>query len=171
MNLNIENWKEFIIQDIFECQTTSPLDINESVEGNIPYITRSALNNGLSGYFGNDEKIVKGNCITIGAEGLVAFYQPEDFIPGVKMYTIRHKNLNVINAMFIVTILNSSTYLYSYGRARILDKLKKETIKLPVTSSNEIDWEFMERYIKSINKRPLRQINDAEISLNYKWKN
>ena len=78
--MNPEGWKEFRVGNIFICETTSALDINESTEGAIPYITRSVENNGLSNYLGNKEKLVKGNCITIGAEGRVAFYQASDFI-------------------------------------------------------------------------------------------
>lgn len=158
MNLNIESWQEFKVGEVFDCCTTSALNINNSIEGNIPYITRSALNNGLTAYYGNIEKKVKGNCITIGAEGTIAFYQPKDFIPGVKLYTLRHPKLNSLNSMFLVTILNSCAYLYSYGRARILEKLKMETIKLP-TKDNEIDWKFMEDYIKSINHTPITTKN------------
>lgn len=159
MNLNTKEWKEFIVGNIFDCNTTSALDINEAIEGNIPYITRSALNNGLTDYYGNIDKKIKGNCITIGAEGTIAFYQPEDFIPGVKIYTIRHSKLNPINAMFILTLLNSCSYLYSYGRARVLEKLKQEIIKLPVDSFGNIDWNFMETYIKSINYKPVTTKN------------
>lgn len=160
MNLNTKEWKDFIVGDVFTCNTTSALDINDAQEGSIPYITRSGVNNGLTGYFGNTDKKVKGNCITIGAEGGMAFYQPNDFIPGVKIYTIRHDKLNPINSMFLLTILNTCAYLYSYGRARILEKLKQETIKLPVDSMNNIDWQFMENYIKSINYKLISTANE-----------
>lgn len=159
MNLNTSNWKEFVVGDLFLCETVSALDINEAINGNIPYITRSTTNNGLTDYYGNAEKIVKGNCITIGAEGAVAFYQPKDFIPGVKIYTIRHSNINEKNAMFIITLLNSSAYCYSYGRARILDKLKQETIKLPCTATNLPDWQFMEDFITDLKSKKVSTQN------------
>ena len=166
--LNPEGWKEFRVGNIFICETTSALDINESTEGAIPYITRSVENNGLSNYLGNKEKLVKGNCITIGAEGRVAFYQASDFIPGVKIYTLRNENLNMENAMFLCSILNTSCYLYSYGRARVLEKIKNEIIKLPICYEEDNttpkidntykysaegyipDFEWMENYIKSL---------------------
>ena len=92
----------------------------------------------------------KGNCITIGAEGKVAFYQDKDFLPGVKLYTLRNDNLNELNAMFICTLLNVNGYKYSYGRARILEKIKQETILLPVDSNGRPDYAFMSNYIKSL---------------------
>jgi hypothetical protein len=81
---------------------------------------------------------------------LFAFYQEEKFVTGVKVYTIRHKKLNKYNALFICSILNKNIYKYSYGRARILDKIKEEDILLPINKYKEIDWEYMENYIKSL---------------------
>ena len=139
-----------VIEDVFDCETTKALDINEFVEGNINYITRSAFDNGYSGKCGNIECITKGNCITVGAEGKFAFYQENDFVAGVKVYSLRNKMLNKYSALFITTLLNKKVELYSYGRARILDKIKEENIKLPVTNDNQIDWNYMENYIKKL---------------------
>ena len=46
--VNTENWKEFRVGDVLECKTTRALDINDAVEGEIPYITRTAENNVFS---------------------------------------------------------------------------------------------------------------------------
>lgn len=145
-----KKWKRFTVSDVFECKTTKALDINLAVDGDIPYITRSALNNGFSGKYGNAEFLTKGNCITIGAEGRTAFYQKKDFIAGVKVYALRNKMLNKYNAMFLVTILNKKIELYNYGRARVLEKIINEEIYLPVDDSGRIDWKFMENYIMSL---------------------
>lgn len=148
---NTENWKWFVVGELFECSTTSHTIQQETIKGNTPFVTRSALNNGVSGFI-NDENlsIYEGNCITIGAEGIVAFFQPKTFATGVKVYTIRHSKMNVYNAMFIITILNLENYRYNYGNARILNKIQREKIKLPVAKNGEPDWEFMENYIKSL---------------------
>ena len=113
------------------------------------------MHNGCDGYFDvSKEKITKGHCITVGAEGIYAFYQPENFATGNKVYTLRNEHLTKYNALFITTILNTEIYKYSYGRARILSKLDNEIIKLPALLKDdktyEPDWEFMENYIKSL---------------------
>lgn len=148
--IDISMWKEFKVADIFTCETTKPLDINDAIDGDITYITRSAFNNGDSGRYGNYEIANEGNCITIGAEGRIAFYQKDEFISGVKIYTLRNKKMNKYNALFIITLLNMKVELYNYGRARILDKIKEEKIKLPVNEKCEPDFEYMENYIKSL---------------------
>ena len=152
--LDISKWKEFVVEDIFECNTTKAVDVNEISDGDVVYITRSALDNGCSGYLSDiPNKKETGNCITIGAEGKVAFYQDEDFLPGVKVYTLRNEHLNQNIGMFICTILNASVFKYSYGRARILEKIKKEIIPLPVDQHGEPDWEYMNSYIEEIQSR------------------
>ena len=123
--------------------------------GTTPLVSRTAENNGIDGYFEVEQsKIQTGNCITIGAEGVYAFYQPKNFATGNKVYTLRHEKLNAYNALFITTILNQEAYKYSYGRARILSKLQEETIKLPSILNSDgsytPDWQFMENYIKSL---------------------
>lgn len=142
-------WKKFTVKDVFECNTTKPMI--ETVDGDEVYITRSAMNNGFSGFVSNDGyKLNKSNCITIGAEGRFAFYQDKDFVAGVKIYTLRNEKLNKYNGLFICTVLNQDVYKYSYGRARILDKIKQEIIKLPVDKNGNPDWDYMEKYIKSL---------------------
>lgn len=154
-SFDVKNWKDFKIGNIFKT-STSPLSIKAELEkGTVPLISRSALNNGCDGYFDvSEEKISKGNCITIGAEGIFAFYQPNNFATGNKVYTLKNVNLNKYNALFITTILNKEAYKYSYGRARILSKLSNEIIKLPAITKEdgtyEPDWEYMENYIKSL---------------------
>lgn len=156
MKIDIDSWKGFKVSDIFICQTTKAVDTSLVENGAIPYITRSRDNNGCSGYFECDENINKGNCITIGAEGGVAYYQKDDFVAGVKVYVLRNESLNALNAMFLITVLNRLTYLYSYGRARVLEKIKNEIIKLPVDSNTGLpDYDLMERFITSLNHKPI----------------
>ena len=149
--LNVDGWKEFKVENILKCSTTKLSIKDELSEGNVPFISRSAENNGCDGYVETDSsKVTKGNCITIGAEGIYAFYQPENFATGNKIYSLKIKNLNVYIAMFLCTVLNQEDYRYSYGRARILSKIEEEIIKLPVDEEGRPDWQFMENYIKSL---------------------
>ena len=146
--LNTDVWKEFCLKDIFDCKTTP--HVIDVEDGNHPYVTRTSVNNGVQRHVDIcDNKPNAGNCITVGAEGAVAFYQNKPFIAGVKVYTLRNEYLNIYNGLFLCTVLNSHVYKYSYGRARILEKLKNETILLPAKMGNP-DWQYMEDYIKQL---------------------
>ena len=149
--LNISNWKTFRVGDILDCDSTILSIKDELSEGNIPFVSRTAENNGIDGYVEVERgKITEGNCITIGAEGIYAFYQSESFATGNKVYQIRRRNMNRYIGLFLVTVLNLEDYRYSYGRARIMSKLKDEIIKLPVDLAGNPDWQFMEDYIKAL---------------------
>lgn len=157
--IDTSKWGKFKVGELFECKTTKGIaSKNDLVEGNIPYVTRSAENNGKSGYCGNADRIVKGNCITIGAEGFTAFYQENDFVAGNKVYALRHRNLNNVNALYICTVLNKLSCLYSFNNARILDKIKQEVISLPIDNNGEPDWQYMEDYMKEITKVAAKRV-------------
>lgn len=154
--IDTSKWKKFKVGTLFQCQTTKPQI--EIEKGDIPYVTRSAVKNGIGSFVSQPEQYTLNlaNCITIGAEGKFAFYQPEDFVSGVKIYTLRHEKLNKKNALFICTLLNCAIQKYNYGRARILEKIKKEIIKLPVTSFGAPDWEYMEQFMTPfLAKKPI----------------
>ncbi|MBS4306832.1 restriction endonuclease subunit S, partial [Campylobacter vulpis] len=119
--------------------------------GNVPFISRTTFNNGCDGYVEVEAKfITKGNCISIGGEGIYAFYQKEDFATGTNICVLRNEKLNQYVALFVCAVLNHEVYRYSYGRARNLGRVENETIKLPINHKGEPDFEFMENYIKSL---------------------
>lgn len=182
MELNVQNWKEFTVGRILNCNTTV-LSIKDILDdGNIPFVSRTAENNGIDGYVSVEQSaITKGNCLTVGAEGIYSFYQQKDFATGNKVYTLRNDNISIYHYMFIATILNKEDYKYSYGRARIKSKLEEEIIKLPIKYNNDNtpvidenrtysdegyipDWQFMEDYIKSLHHKQITtKVNNSNI--------
>lgn len=158
-------WGDFVVGELFECNTTKTFYPNKSElpPGNTPYITRSTYDNGISGYYDDidNEFTIEGNCLTIGAEGGIAFWQPKPFIAGVKVYTIRHPQLNELTALFVASLLNANSANYSYTNAHVLAKIKAESIKLPLKSSadpsnftqEDIDWNYMENFMKIIEEK------------------
>ena len=166
--LNVDEWKEFRVGDLFEVSTTKMSVKDELLDGVIPFISRTAECNGCDGYVDVDnDKITHGHCLTIGAEGIYCFYQAEDFATGNKVYVLRNALLSELSYLFIATILNKEDYKYSYGRARVKSKLENEIIKLPIQHNPDgtpyidpnhtysedgyvPDWQFMEDYMKSL---------------------
>lgn len=181
MNLNVESWKEFKLTDIFIVRggfyNKKP---EHEVEGNIPFLASTETNNGVTEYYSIDDirkwdktgninntlsqKIYKGNCIAVTVNGSVcnAFYQAEDFTCShdiTALYPIGH-TFTKSQALFICTVIMKEKYRWSYGRKpHDVKKFGKSIIKLPVTTSDNVDWGFMERYIKSLNYKPLTTQN------------
>ena len=166
MNLNIENWKEFIVGDLFDVSLSAgDLKIDDCDKGNIPLISSGQSNNGIVGYINEegDGKALKftKNKITVDMF-CNAFYQYQDF------FSVSHGRVNVLSpkfkmntfiALFIVTIINRENFKFSYGRAVYSNEIARMTIKLPVNKDGMPDWQFMENYIKSINHKPITSKN------------
>lgn len=181
MKLNVECWNEFTLADVFVLKggfyNKKP---EHSVSGKVPFLASTESNNGITEYYslndinswdkvGNpdntlEKKIYKGNCIAVTVNGSVcnAFYQRNDFTCShdiTALYPINHK-LNSLQALFICTVIMKEKYRWSYGRKpHDVKKFGKSTIRLPVTSSGNIDWDFMENYIKSLHYKPLTTAN------------
>lgn len=160
MKLKTENWKEFLLADYFDIVAGKYHYPNEYDIGNTPYISASNENNGVA------QKIdlvadFRGNCIVTGKVGCTAFYQPDDFCATSDVNIFYPKfNLNEKIALFIVTIINfNENYKWGYGRQCRVGDSKEIVIKLPAKDDDTPDWDFMEQYIKSLNREPLATAN------------
>ena len=175
--VDVSNWGEFKVGDLFECQTTKTMNPSKDglSYGDIPYVTRSVLNNGISGRYADPlgKFTTKGKCITIGAEGAIAFYQDENFIAGVKVYTLRHARLTRLSSLFVCSLLNEKAYQYSYTNARTLNKIKDETILLPLKpitnksnyTKDDIDWDYMESFMLKIENKVIKRLERLKKSI------
>ncbi len=152
--VDTSKWKEFSIGDkrYFSIKRGNPIHKNAIDYGDMLYITRTGVNNGYECGIDCDIKYInKGNMITIGGEGCIAFYQNEDCFTGNNINIIRYNKINKYNAMFLISIINYIVYKkYSYGYSVAGDRLKEIEVKLPATKTCEPDWQFMEDYIKSL---------------------
>ena len=53
---------------------------------------------------------------------------------------------------YIMTVVRQLKLKYSYTAKWTLDKMQAETLELPITSDGEPDFDYMERYIRAIEK-------------------
>ena len=130
------------------------MNIEYDTSNEIRYITRTAENNGCELLVNKNSvdynSIEQGNAITIGDTTATCFYQENEFITGDHMVVVRAPWLNKYTGLFIVALLNTEQYKYSYGRAFLMDRIKDTIIKLPVDSKGNPDWRFMEKYITAL---------------------
>lgn len=145
-----KRFRTFVVKDVLDVDLGRAVHNNQVDEGNLPYITRTAKDNGTM-RFGSHPNSNEGNALTLGAEGYVSFYQPRRFITGNKINIMRHPRLNVYNGLFLCAILNvASIGRYNYGYAATKGRIERLEIELPVDPQNGVDWKFMEDYIKSL---------------------
>lgn len=168
MNLNIDSWKEFRLGDLFsemykaEAHVKGELECYDvPLDNTIRFVSRTEMNNGCDCYVLNNglSGIEKANAIAIGDTTATCFYQGEDFVCGDHMVICRADWINLHTALFIISILKQEKYKYSYGRAFKMELISNTMLKLPAAADNTPDWDYMESYIKSLNRKPLATAN------------
>ena len=150
--LNAEQWEEFELNQLFELKKGKRLTKSDMTKGSIPYIGAIDSNNGISAYVGQDA-IHTGQTITVSYNGSVAeaFYQPEDFWATDDVNVLYPKfEMTAEIGLFLCTLIRKEKYRFNYGRKWHLERMKESVIRLPTTENGEPDWNFMERYIKSL---------------------
>lgn len=177
MELNVQDWKEFVVERLFDSIYKAKAHTKEEVtktERGLHFVSRTDTNNGvdMSVEYDDYEGIELKNCITIGDTTATCYYQNEDFIAGDHMVILRAKWLNSFSGLFIRTLFAMECPRYSYGRAYRMELIKATKIMLPVqhnldgtlvvdlnkTYSDDgyvPDWKFMEDYIKSLYSEPI----------------
>lgn len=171
LELNTNDWKEFIVEDLFRIEQTKGEVTSALNEGlDIAYISAKHEDNGfdmLCSKDGMDDWISKGNCIIFIqlGEGSCGYanYSYDDFIgmSGKTSCGYIDGILNPYIGVFLATILSLERPKHSFGRSWTGERLKKTKIRLPVlngidnknrfSKSGYIpDWQFMENYIKSL---------------------
>lgn len=156
INLQNKKWQEFTISSLFELKKGERLTEVNRVIGEIPLITASSYNNGITSfidfkYFENKKKYFE-NKITIDMFGNV-FYHNYKYFSDDNIHTLILKEniiLSDFTQIFLISILKKLSPKYGFGRQVRLNRLEKEIIKLPIIKKDIPDWNFMDTYIKSI---------------------
>lgn len=100
--------------------------------------------------------VSKGNAISFicqgeGSNGYCNYFDI-DTVQTTSNTLAYNPKLNKFNALFLVTLLDLERPKWSFGRGRS-PKLGETKIKLPINSQNEIDWQYMEDYVKALRER------------------
>lgn len=154
VKLEEKNWKVFKIKDLFESiQRGKRLTKENQIPGTVPYISSSAMNNGVDNYISNKNKVRRfSNCLSLANSGSVGscFYEPFEFIASDHVTHLKNKDRNKYSYLFEATMLNRLSEKYNFNREINDDRISTEVIILPATPSGEPDYLFMENYIRKI---------------------
>ena len=124
-------------------------------------VTSGETNQGIEGRTDRPAKIFPSNTITIDFLGNV-YYREYEY----KMVT--HNRVcslsgNVIRndkvGIYLVGVLSKLRTLFSYNHAATWDRLKILTIELPVTSTNDIDYEYMQERITELEQERITELD------------
>jgi hypothetical protein len=171
MELANREWKDFVIQDLFNIKIGKSIDGNKvnKESGSCAYITRKESENGLDGFIDFDDKLCNKDypVITIGNETAEPFVQEFPFFTGTKVNILIPKvPLNSKTLFFITTSLKAHKNKYSYSFTINSTRLKRQKILLPVDCKGEPDYVFMGKYMRQketeLLKRYEKQVSDFE---------
>lgn len=168
---------EFKVDELFELTGVKQAKSQKLIptkETGISYVVQSQMNNMVSRrvdkqyLLDNDEPICEGNVIVLGVTLPAVSYQPTEF-GASQVITAYNKHLNEEVGLFLDAQLKQHMVRFSYSNKPGISKYKQLMLKLPIQTdedNNPIidpdktyhpegyipDWEFMEKYIKAIEK-------------------
>ena len=154
-------FKEFKLNDLFTSQT-GDVDIQRKhLNGKgTTYINSGITNCGVIGKTDFPAKIFKPNTITVDMFGN-SYYRDFEY----KMATHAHvfsltpkEKFNKQIGLYICAATDYFKKCYSFSDMCNWNKMKKNNIILPVTINNTIDYDFMETYIKAIEKKVIQKV-------------
>lgn len=185
--VNISEWKEFVIGDLFEKlqlgikkkNFNKVLDVSEerTDEFNLPLINAKHGNNGVM-YYGREEDFETAEMtIDIVQNGAIAtgnvYAQPQKTGVLWDAYLIKSKQeiKSPEALLFISTVLEKTIKdKFSYDDKCVWDKASLLSIKLPVDNNGNPDYTYMESYMKSMMDSAKSEIEKFE-SLDFIEKN
>lgn len=151
--IDTSTWGEFRIDQIFNIVKGSRLRSTDRKPGDTPYVGASQFNNGITHYIGNDEHIHPGGVLTVCYDGPVGttFYQSNPFwVTDSVNVLYPRKKLPAEVLLFIAPIIQRIGSNFNYNDKWKLADMQSATIKLPVDTSGEPDWDYMELTMKTL---------------------
>ena len=165
-SLECVEWRTFYIRDIFSTiQRGKRLKNDDHIAGDVPYVSSSAMNNGVDDFVDNTDGVRRfSDCITIANSGSVgsAFYHSYEFIASDHVTALKAPGMSRHVYMFIAAAAGRLREKYSFNREINESRINRERIMLPVDSSGNPDYSFMAGYMRSLETRLLTRWLDAE---------
>src|SRR3990167_5723500 len=159
MDLNSIQWREFDLNEIFpNIQRGKRLKKDDHIIGAKPYISSTALNNGVDGFVDNTEKVrIFNSCLTIANSGSVGatFFQPFSFVASDHVTKLENGKFNKYVYLFISSISKRLSEKYSFNREINDKRIQREKIILPTNLKGEPDYAFMEEFARQIEKKKI----------------
>lgn len=152
LSLQDRNWSAFHLTELFDSiQRGRRLKRPDQQQGEIPYVSSSALNNGVDGFISKAEGCrVFSNCISLANSGSVgsAFYEPFEFVASDHITHLKRDGLKKEHYLFLVAALGKQASNFNFNREINDQRIQGMQVMLPTDMLGEPDWEFMEDYIR-----------------------
>lgn len=160
-------WGEFRLGDLFDVLSYKQrFDANKVTLvkcGGHPYIVRQSTDNGQKGFIDEDENYLNdGNTISFGQDTATMYYQVQPYFTGDKIKILKPKleRFSKDNAQFFLATMRRSFSNFGWGTSSFsVDIIQNQKITLPTTQDNEIDFDFMESFIRKLEDERVRELS------------
>lgn len=171
--IDISNWKEFKVGDLFSIHNGKGVTKNEIYEhpGNVPAIQSGEENFGRIGYLDYDYCVAmkytlsEGACLTVARSGSSGYvgYQEKQCVVGdsAKILEPRFES-NKERLLFIRALLMVNKKKYAYTDKVTEEGYMNDVIPLPVTADETPDWQYMEEYMSRMLKQQSSNIRELK---------
>ena len=161
LSLQDREWEAFLLSDIFpKMKRGKRLKKADHQSGTTPYVSSSAINNGVDNYVSNSNGVRRfSNGLTVANSGSVgkAFYHPYEFVASDHVTHLQNPEFSPYIYRFLAPLVSRLEEKYSFNREINDTRLNREYILLPVTPDGLPDWQYMEDYIKEREAGLLRE--------------
>lgn len=153
------NWKPFPLSEIFTILPGKRLTKSDMTEGLRPFIGASDSNNGVTAWVNNTNESLDSNVLGVNYNGSVCetFFHPYEciFSDDVKRLHLKSGVDSKYIMLFLKTIILQQKCKYEYGYKFNEQRMLRQTILLPVDSSGNPDWHFMEMFMRKLETQML----------------
>ncbi len=147
-------WKAFLIREIFpEIKRGKRLKTADHTPGEMPYVSSSAMNNGVDDFIGNEKRVrIFRDCLTLANSGSVGscFYHAYAFVASDHVTHLKCAGLSPFQYLFVSVMCSKLSDKYNFNREINDRRIARETIMLPATSRGKPDFAYMEAYGRKI---------------------
>lgn len=128
--------------------------------GEVPYVSSSALNNGVDNFVSNDKGVRKfSDCLSLANSGSVgsSFYEPFEFVASDHITHLKNEDFNKYHYLFLATMTSRLSQKYNFNREINDKRISREIILLPLNDKGEPDYEYMEKYSKNLLREKIQR--------------
>ena len=165
-NIDTSKWKEFRLDELFT-SINGDIDIKkEHINDKGDYvITAGETNRGILGRSDIEAKVVDKGTLTVDMFGYCVYRDMQyKLVTHARVFSLIPKKPFITDeiGLWFESAIGISLKDYSYENMCSWGKIKNIVIKLPVTEIEEIDYEYMENYIKGIEDKKKAEIEELK---------
>lgn len=158
------NYDDFLLKVLFSSQNGNTDIQQKHVNGKGDFVISSGeSNNGIIGKSDIDAKIFDANTITVDMFGNACF---RDFkykmVTHARVFLLKFtkKELTVEEGIYLTSQFAYLKKMFSYSNMASWEKIKMLKVRLPIVAEKEIDYEFMNNFIKAQEKLAIKDVVD-----------